>query len=144
MGQDTSSHKNVKYVVDETVVLEGDDRAYHVWDLEQDPSKEDKFRINAISRDGVPIRTYLLPQEELSHFTAGDNVWWEHRGEPGIKLDETVTVSERDSEPFVHHGDYALVITTAPEASESSSDSSDGGDCKTPEVTLKLREREET
>jgi len=138
MGEETQSHKNVEYVIDETVALEGDDRAYHVWDLEQDPSKEDKFRINAISRSGVDIRSYLLPQEELRHFTAGDEVWWEHRSDPGVKLDAKVTISERDSDPFVHHGDYALVIATA---GQRDAENTDEG-C--PQVTLKLRELDET
>ncbi len=52
MGQETSSHGNISYLIDETVVLDGDDRAYHVWDLEMDPSKEDKYALTAISREG--------------------------------------------------------------------------------------------
>lgn len=138
MGQETSSHGNVKFLIDETVALQGDDRAYHVWDLEMDPSKEDKYALKAISRDGTPIRSYLLPQEELSHFTAGEEVWWEHRGEPGVKLDESFTVSERDPKPFIHHGDYALVLVAEPQGK------TEGEGCDPTKVTLKFRERKET
>lgn len=129
MGKEPSSHSNVDYVIDETVVLEGEERAYNVWNLKHDSSKNDKYILKAISRNGTPVRSYLLPEEELHHFTAGDEIWWEHRGEPGVKLDETFEVTERDSKPFVHEGNYVLIL------------SADAPD-KTPKVTLKLREVE--
>lgn len=132
MGPEPDSHGNVSYTIDDTVVLEGDDRAYHVWDLDIDPSKEDSYALSAISRDGVPIRSYLLPDEEVRFFTGGDEVWWEHRGEPAVKLDEEFTVSERDPDPYVHHGDYALVLAA------------DDPECDTARVTLKLRETKDT
>lgn len=101
------------YDIDETVELTGDENfKYHTWDLDVDPSAEESYSLYAISRDGVSVRSYVLPAEEVEFFERNQVVWTKHRSGYGERLSEEISLAENEDDPYPASADYVLALAT--------------------------------
>lgn len=128
MGDERVRADGGDYEIDETVELEGDSNfKYHVWDIDADPAAGETYSLYVISRDGVSVRSHVLPADEVEFFEEAQVVWTKHQSGYGERLSEEVEIAESDDDPYPASADYVLAVAT------------DRAGDRSPTVTVKLR-----